>query len=449
MALGAAGAGFVGCRNAASPAVDAASVAPSVALGSAATAQGADAASTAAPPPSSVQVDLLHAVASVVAVSSKVDNPHDFPEHLVDGKTETAWNSRTGDLHGFIAFRTPATTRVQRIELTVGFDKRSPRGDLFTMNHRISRVRVSREGVTLREVDLNSEERGLQGIDVDAPGGDFRVDVLATVPGSQKAWRELTVSELRVLGLPGDAPANPTHLPAMAIGSLDGVPPHPTPPRGAPKAGPFPTLAALCAAYDKVMAPLIDAAFPGDRYPGKITGPHCAPARQPPAAQVASTVAKGPFRSGAFVVVNDVAEESARLVLETERGFTLTSVTLWSRFHDDPGCGHAGDHSLEDGALARTSMGRDVLLLRVLATDVYWLGAIDPGGTVEYAHACSVDDSGAAVCEGPRVVGRAAGWPPGWDLALEKFAPVDASKLRWASRLTPALGPSGDLRAVP
>ena len=37
-------------------------------------------------------------------------------------------------------------------------------------------------------------------------------------------------------------------------------------------AGPFPTLAALCAAYDKVMAPLIDAAFPGDRYPGKIAG---------------------------------------------------------------------------------------------------------------------------------------------------------------------------------
>lgn len=73
-----------------------------------------------------VLVDLLHSIACTVAVSSKVDNPKDFPEHLVDGKTETAWNSKTGDLHGFIAFRVPAVARVRRVELTAGFDKVGP-----------------------------------------------------------------------------------------------------------------------------------------------------------------------------------------------------------------------------------------------------------------------------------------------------------------------------------
>ena len=36
------------------------------------------------PPPDPI-VDLLHTVDATVAVSSKVDNPRDFPEHLVDG----------------------------------------------------------------------------------------------------------------------------------------------------------------------------------------------------------------------------------------------------------------------------------------------------------------------------------------------------------------------------
>ncbi len=47
--------------------------------------------------------NLLYTTASVVAVSSKVDNPRDFPEHLIDGKAETAW-SRTAGL------RSPGTT---------------------------------------------------------------------------------------------------------------------------------------------------------------------------------------------------------------------------------------------------------------------------------------------------------------------------------------------------
>jgi hypothetical protein len=395
-----------------------------------------------------VLVDLLHSVACTVAVSSKVENPKDFPEHLVDGKAETAWNSKTGDLHGFIAFRTPKVARVRRVELTAGFDKVGAGGDLFTKNHRITRVRLTREGVLVKEADLDPEVRTLQGFDVDEAGGDFKLEVLATLPGSERKWQELTVSELRVLGFANGAPEKPEHIPAMAIGSLDGVPPH-TVGKGEPPAGPYASVKELCAAYDKVMGPLVDAAFPGDRYPGKIEGPHCKPLADPKAASAAATVRGGPFLAAELVIVHDASEESARLVLRTEKGYSLSKVTLWSRYHNDPGCGHASEHSLEDAKLVTGAGGRPSLIVRVLLTDAYWLGATDPGGTVENAYACVVDSEGAAACEGPVVAGRAPGWPAGWDVAAGTFPAVRVSTLKWASRKQPVIGPAGDLRLAP
>nr|MCU0685220.1 hypothetical protein [Polyangiaceae bacterium] len=63
----------------------------------------------------------------------------DFPEHLIDGKPETAWNGKTGDLvGGWVAFRLPSGVRVRRIELSAGFDKVSSAGDLFTI--RVARI---------------------------------------------------------------------------------------------------------------------------------------------------------------------------------------------------------------------------------------------------------------------------------------------------------------------
>ncbi len=392
-------------------------------------------------------VDLLHSIACTVAVSSKVDNPKDFPEHLVDGKAETAWNSKTGDLHGFIAFRVPAVARVRRVELTAGFDKVGPSGDLFTKNHRITKVRLTREGKLVKEADLDPNLRGLQGFDVDEAGGDFKLEVLTTLPGTEKKWQELSVSELRVLGDTGGAPEKPEHIPAMAIGSLEGVPAHASA-KGEAPAGPFATVAELCAAYDKAMTPFINAAFPGDRYPGKIEGPHCAPWQDPTPAAVSAMVTTGPFLSGQFVHVHDAAQDSAQLVLQTKDGYSLTKVRLWSRYHDDPGCGHAGEHSLEDARLVKVA-AHEALVLRVLRTDVYWLGATDPGGTFEDAFACRVDDHGAATCEGPVVSGRSVGWPAGWDLGKGTFPPVVAGKVKWDSRKTPTLGPAGDLRLAP
>src|SRR5215204_705937 len=40
--------------------------------------------------------DLLHCTDARLGVSSKVQNPRDFAEHITDGKLDTAWNGKTG-----------------------------------------------------------------------------------------------------------------------------------------------------------------------------------------------------------------------------------------------------------------------------------------------------------------------------------------------------------------
>jgi hypothetical protein len=168
-------------------------------------------------------VSLLAWTDSRVAVSSTVDNPRDFPEHLIDGKMDTAWNGRTGDLlGGFIAFRVPKEARVDRVRITCGFDRTAKDGrDLFTANHRIARVRVWRDGAALKEVTLDTSRRDLQSIDIDGPGGDYRLSVLETLPGTEPSWKELVVSELQVLGDPRGARLPGPHMPRVRVGSLD------------------------------------------------------------------------------------------------------------------------------------------------------------------------------------------------------------------------------------
>jgi hypothetical protein len=169
-------------------------------------------------------VDLLQATDSQVAVSSNVDNPKDFPEHLVDGKPETAWNGKTGDLHGWISFRVPDDARVTKLLITAGFDKKNAEGDLFTMNHRIKKIRVTRNGELVGEQSLDIAKRTLQPMTIDKAGGTFRVDVLETEPGSKKEWKELCVSEMRVLGTLGKTGIKKTpRIPDVRVGALGGV----------------------------------------------------------------------------------------------------------------------------------------------------------------------------------------------------------------------------------
>lgn len=392
-------------------------------------------------------VDLLHTVESTVAVSSKVDNPRDFPEHLVDGKPDTAWNGRTGDLKGFIAFRVPKVARVLRVELTVGFDKAGKDGDLFTQNHRITKVRLSREGKALKEAALDPEVRGLQAIALDEPGGDFRVDVLETKPGTKAAWKELVVSEFRVWGRAGGAPEKRSHIPTMAIGSLDGVPPALAVVPGAPPLSAL-TMDALCKDYDRAMAPSIKAAHPPDRYPGSVDPPHCRPLHHP----VKLPTSWSPFKSGRFMIFDSVDDESALLVLETERGFTRTSVVLWSRDHADPGCAHGSAQVVEDAQTMKTSGGQEVLVLRLVTQDTQW-AQMDPSQdgirTTELAYACRLDAAGVPRCDAPLVLGRAKepmrkgmieGTKGAWDIPMDRIP--------WVFRKTVSLGPAGDLRAL-
>ena len=170
-------------------------------------------------------VNLVVSVPTIVAVSSTVDNRTILPEHLVDGKLDTAWNSRTNQLVGaWVGLRLPADVTVQTIKLTAGFTKKDRKlGDLFTLNPRIERVRVLRDGKTIAEKKLDTELRTLQTIDVNAAGGDYRIEVTDIIPGTKKQWREISISELEVWGLPG-ATAVKKQKPIIRVGSFDPPP---------------------------------------------------------------------------------------------------------------------------------------------------------------------------------------------------------------------------------
>lgn len=86
--------------------------------------------------------------------------------------------------------------------MTVGFTREGGDTDLFLGNHRIARVRLSRNRVALREVNLDINARGLQSIPIDAGGGTYRIEVLLTARGTRPDWDEVCVSELRAMGSP-------------------------------------------------------------------------------------------------------------------------------------------------------------------------------------------------------------------------------------------------------
>lgn len=249
----------------------------------------------AAPAKPEPLVELLHWVPAVVAVSSRVDNPRDYPQHLVDGDPATAWNGKSGDLvGGWIAFVVPPAVRVRRIELSAGFDKAGKRGDFFAMNHRITKVAVERrdggDGPSswrrIREVSLDPAVRTPQAIEIDEAGGRFRIEVLEVTPGTKPAWKELVVSELRVFGLAGSHRLAKARTPDMLIApdrDLAGVEPPQfvaEPDAGAPEVETSPplrgrTAAEVCAAWTKRIAPFLASEYPEERYPGPPEPPFC------------------------------------------------------------------------------------------------------------------------------------------------------------------------------
>jgi hypothetical protein len=110
--------------------------------------------------------------------------------------------------------------------MTVGFTKSDAKlGDLFTMNPRIARVRVLRDGVTVVEQALDPALRTLQDIPIDQPGGDYKIEVVDIVPGTHASWREISVSELEIWGSlpPGIPPTR--HRPTVLVGLFAPAPP--------------------------------------------------------------------------------------------------------------------------------------------------------------------------------------------------------------------------------
>lgn len=293
-------------------------------------------ASADASAPKRETVNLLYFTPSRVWVSSKVDNPKDFPEHLVDGKPETAWNGKTADLHGFIAFRVPDDAHVESIFLSSGFDATSKSGDdLFHGNHRITKVALVHRGKKLREVTLDPEKREPQPIFVGAEGGEYRLEVLETAPGTKKAWRELVVSELRVMGSPGKERLATATLPEVHVGSEEardaGKDAAPEPPATSANEG-YPSLAALCKAHGATMSPRFRAV--ADEYPGFIEGPYCVVLGGAPLADKLPE----PFLDVRKVVLFRDDRKETVAVVHTAAGYFPTGVVGGIEELRNPGC---------------------------------------------------------------------------------------------------------------
>lgn len=176
---------------------------------------------TPAPPAPTPIVSLLDSVPTDLATSSAY---HDQPEQLaglIDGDLETAWNSRTGDLAGaWIEVRVPEGATVTSIELTAGFTHTDHAGtDLFTGNHRVTRVRVLRDGTEVASAPLDPERRDLQSVAVEGGSGVYRIEIAEVRAGTNTEWQEACVSELRVMGR--SAAATPgERYPRIGLGAL-------------------------------------------------------------------------------------------------------------------------------------------------------------------------------------------------------------------------------------
>lgn len=312
----------------------------------------------ASAPAASHADDLLRYTGASLAVSSNVDNPHDFPEHIVDGNPATAWNGRTGDLAGgWIAFRVPKGSHVSRIEMSAGFDKKNTDGDLFTMNHRIKRVRIKRAGVLVREHTFDMNARTPQAIPVDAAGGSYRIEIVETLPGSKSTWREACVSELRVIGTPAKNTTISKTAPTVGIGAFRAQAPNAVaatgndarePSDGEKAVSPllgrvFPSLAAFCRAWDAVMNPLLARAE--DAGWGSIPADHACRVVGPLGGGFAATAQ---IKSVTRVKVYQENWSEDRVAVETPAGFFIPEGSeLESHSYNDPGCFGSTTHSVQ------------------------------------------------------------------------------------------------------
>jgi hypothetical protein len=116
----------------------------------------------------------------------------------------------------------PEDAEITGIEMTAGFTK-APRGDrdLFTMNHRVARVRVLRGRSVIAEQALDVDNRELQTIALTESGGKLRIELAELTPGSNTEWQEACVSEIRVMGRSPSA-SEGSSTPEVELGPIGG-----------------------------------------------------------------------------------------------------------------------------------------------------------------------------------------------------------------------------------
>lgn len=156
--------------------------------------------SASAPIGAPIGEDLIRRL-RLTARASSITGASTGADKMLDNDLGTAWNSRSGDLVGaWFEVSVPAGVTVSSFALTAGFTRQNGRNDLFAMNHRVERVRVSRDGVDLGEFALDAESRALQTFALAGNGGVYRFTISAERAGSRAAWRELCVSEFVLYG---------------------------------------------------------------------------------------------------------------------------------------------------------------------------------------------------------------------------------------------------------
>lgn len=294
-------------------------------------------------------IDLLRFGPARVDVSSNVDNPRDFPEHLVDGNEATAWNGRTGDLAGArISFAVPKGAKITGLVLSAGFNKISAKGeDLFLMNHRIKKLTVlhpvmaampgsvleSPTSDVVTEWRLDPGRREPQVLPLSLPGGTYVLRIDEVEPGTKKEWRELVVSELRVMGIPAGAPFRRSTIPNVTVG-------HPISPLEDPLLEsvrfplPYGQLFAdeklLCKRFDEAIAPAY--AAPGAYSPEK---PWClfGPRLSPGAADAGS-----PLLEVRKIDLGDENGSVQALALHTAAGWAVPASGVFSNMPCPRGC---------------------------------------------------------------------------------------------------------------
>lgn len=407
------------------------------------------------PSPPAPLVDLFYRTKARVAVSSNVQNPKDYPEHLIDRRPETAWNGKTGDLGAKVLFHVPERTRVKRISIIVGYDRFNKDGDLFFMNHRVEQLTISREGVVVGTFDLDPDDRKPQTIDLDLPGGSFELRAEKTKPGTKTAWREIVISELAVLGTSPDDELIAPSMPRVTIGTLHRPPSEPGPFAAVRAEAPFAAIEAFCGRHmvvEEEVRRRILREHPGIHV--EELKPYCDRAgdRAPERVRLAQ-----PFEEVATLNLVEGAEMVRRLAIRTERGWYPTNVTF-SMEYPGPGCGLFGGYGIDSAMVETPSGGKSVLVLKVTKSAAYQMGGPESFEVAaEFFIACTLDATGAPVCEEELTASfegdgswtyemrNSQQWthhPPRWD--WQRDASVDGDG---HIRLSPCVGPTGPLRS--